>query len=33
LHGGKLILPYAMSDKFTAIASVDLEELLEKLLG
>ncbi len=33
LHGDKLILPYAMSDKFTAIASVDLEELLAKLIG
>ncbi|MEO5916262.1 MAG: glycoside hydrolase family 130 protein [Luteolibacter sp.] len=28
LHGDKLILPYAMSDKFTAIAGVDLKELL-----
>jgi predicted GH43/DUF377 family glycosyl hydrolase len=30
-HGEKLILPYALSDKFTVIASVDLEGLLEKL--
>ncbi len=28
LHGGELILPYAMSDKATAIASVSLKELL-----
>jgi len=32
LHGKKLVLPYAMSDKFTAIASIDLEELLAALL-
>ncbi|MEO5916934.1 MAG: glycoside hydrolase family 130 protein [Luteolibacter sp.] len=32
VHGDKLILPYAMSDKFTAIASVDLKELLAALL-
>lgn len=31
LHGEKLILPYAMSDKFTAIADVDLRELLTAL--
>ncbi len=28
LHGHEVILPYAMSDKFTTIAGVDLEELL-----
>jgi len=33
LHGDKVILPYAMSDKFTAIASVKLDELLAKLTG
>lgn len=33
VHGDKLILPYAMSDKFTAIASVDLAELLGVLTG
>ncbi len=33
LHGDKLILPYAMSDKFTAIASIDLDELLAALLS
>ena len=31
VHGGKLILPYAMSDRATAIASVDLDELLSVL--
>jgi predicted GH43/DUF377 family glycosyl hydrolase len=31
LHGGRLILPYAMSDKVTAVASVDLAELLAAL--
>ncbi|MEX1114320.1 MAG: glycoside hydrolase family 130 protein [Akkermansiaceae bacterium] len=30
-HDGKLILPYALSDKFTVIASVDLAGLLAKL--
>jgi predicted GH43/DUF377 family glycosyl hydrolase len=30
-HGDKLILPYALSDKFTVIASVDLKSLIEKL--
>ncbi len=33
LHDGKLILPYAMSDTATAIASVPLEELLGALKG
>jgi len=28
LHGGRLVLPYAMSDKVTAVASMDLAELL-----
>ena len=31
LHGGQLILPFAMSDKATAIASVSLDELLNAL--
>ncbi|WLT32283.1 glycoside hydrolase family 130 protein [Geothrix sp. PMB-07] len=31
LHGRELILPYAMSDKSSAIASVSLDELLEAL--
>jgi len=31
IHGGKLILPYAMSDRASAIVSVDLEELLAEL--
>ncbi|MDB6071930.1 MAG: glycosidase, partial [Verrucomicrobiales bacterium] len=31
LHGDELILPYAMSDKATAIASVDLAALLAAL--
>ncbi|MGL5017876.1 MAG: glycoside hydrolase family 130 protein [Luteolibacter sp.] len=31
IHGGRLILPYAMSDKFTVIASVDLGEILAAL--
>jgi predicted GH43/DUF377 family glycosyl hydrolase len=33
LHDGNLILPYAMSDKATSIASVPLGELLEALRG
>lgn len=32
IHGDQLILPYAMSDKFTAIASVNLKELLAALV-
>lgn len=32
IHGDKLILPYAMSDKFTVIASVPVSELLAALL-
>lgn len=32
VHDNKLILPYAMSDKATAIVSVDLDELLAVLL-
>ena len=32
-HGGELILPYAISDKLTIIASVKLEELLCALIG
>lgn len=31
LHGREVILPYAMSDKVTAIASVNLDDLLDKL--
>jgi predicted GH43/DUF377 family glycosyl hydrolase len=31
IHGDRLILPYAMSDYATRIASVDLEALLKKL--
>lgn len=31
IHGGRLILPYAMSDKASAVVSVSLEGLLEKL--
>ena len=33
LHRDKVILPYAMSDKFTAIASLDLAVLLAALTG
>lgn len=33
LHGSQLILPYAMSDKATAFASVPLEKLLTALKG
>ncbi|TLD69514.1 glycosidase [Phragmitibacter flavus] len=33
LHDDKIILPYAMSDKATAIASVPLDELLAALLS
>lgn len=32
VHGGQLILPYAMSDKATAFVSIDLPVLLEALL-
>jgi predicted GH43/DUF377 family glycosyl hydrolase len=32
IHAGKLILPYAMSDKATGIASVALDELLAEML-
>jgi predicted GH43/DUF377 family glycosyl hydrolase len=31
IHGGELILPYAMSDKASAIVSVSLDELLGAL--
>jgi predicted GH43/DUF377 family glycosyl hydrolase len=31
LHGRELILPYAMSDKASAIASMSVDELLEAL--
>jgi len=30
-HGGRLILPYAMSDRTTTVASVELDELLHAL--
>jgi predicted GH43/DUF377 family glycosyl hydrolase len=33
LHGRELILPYAMSDRASAIASVSLDELLRALRG
>ena len=33
LHGRELTLPYAMSDRATAIASVSLDDLLAALLG
>jgi len=33
IHGGQLILPYAMSDKATAVVSVPLAELLAALLN
>jgi predicted GH43/DUF377 family glycosyl hydrolase len=32
LHGDKLILPYALSDKFTVVASVPVDEILAALL-
>ena len=32
-HGGELILPYAISDKLTIIASIKLEELLGAIRG
>jgi predicted GH43/DUF377 family glycosyl hydrolase len=31
LHGGKLILPFAISDRATVIASMSLQELLSAL--
>jgi hypothetical protein len=31
LHGRELILPFAMSDKVTAIATVSLDDLLAAL--
>ena len=33
IHDGKLILPYAMSDKVTTFASIPLDELLAALKG
>jgi predicted GH43/DUF377 family glycosyl hydrolase len=33
IHGGRLILPYAMSDKATAIVSVSLDVLLKRLVS
>jgi len=32
VHKGRLILPYAMSDRYTGFATVNLNELLEELL-
>ena len=32
VHAGRLIIPYAMSDRATAVASVELDELIEQLL-
>jgi predicted GH43/DUF377 family glycosyl hydrolase len=32
VHNGVLVLPYAMSDKATAVVSIRLDELLQKLL-
>ncbi len=32
LYGGKLVMPYAMSDHVTSIAMVDMERLMKKLL-
>jgi predicted GH43/DUF377 family glycosyl hydrolase len=32
-HGGRLILPYALSDTCSTIATIDLAELLEKLVS
>jgi hypothetical protein len=31
IHGTELILPYAMSDKATAVASISVQELLQAL--
>jgi predicted GH43/DUF377 family glycosyl hydrolase len=33
LHGGHLVIPYGVSDRCTRIATVPLEELLERLLA
>ena len=33
VHAGRLILPYAMSDKATAMVSVSLDALLAQLLS
>jgi predicted GH43/DUF377 family glycosyl hydrolase len=33
IHGSELILPYAMSDKASSIATVDVEALLSALLS
>lgn len=32
IHGSHLILPYAMSDKATAIISIQLDDLLKSLI-
>jgi predicted GH43/DUF377 family glycosyl hydrolase len=31
VHGGRLVLPYAVGDRVTRVASIDLEELLQAL--
>jgi predicted GH43/DUF377 family glycosyl hydrolase len=33
IHGDRLILPYAMSDKASAVVSLSLKDLLERLTG
>ena len=33
IHDGRLILPYAMSDKATAVVSISLETLLKRLIA
>ena len=33
VHNGMLVLPYAMSDKATAVVSIPLDQLLENLLA
>ena len=33
VHGGRLILPFAMSDRASAVASMPLVELLDALKG
>jgi predicted GH43/DUF377 family glycosyl hydrolase len=33
IHGGRLVLPYAMSDTATVIASIPLEDVLSAILG
>jgi hypothetical protein len=33
VHDGRLVLPYAMSDKASAIVSIDLDSLLSQLVS